>query len=84
MGLMIRDVCPEDDTFGPVLYNCRDNFDFTLLFKQTFLSIAPSSVFIVLATIRITYLFRRPRIIWSTRFQILKIVIRSFLAGNES
>ena len=75
---MARDVCPEDDRFGPIVHDCRDNFDFTLLFEQAFFSIAPSSVFIVLATIRVAYLFRRPRIVWGSRFQAFKIVIGSF------
>lgn len=78
MGLMTRDVCLNDDAFGPVLNGCPDNFDFTLLFQQAFLSIAPSSVFIVVAAIRVAYLRRQPRIVGSNRFQILKIVIRSF------
>ena len=72
------DLCPNDDAFGPIVHGCRDSFDFTLLFEQTFLSIAPSSLFIVLAVIRIVYLRRQPRTIAGTRFQVIKIVGRSF------
>lgn len=75
---MTRDVCFNDDGVGPIVHGCRHNFDFTLLFEQAFLSIAPSSLLVALATIRIAYLRRRPRIVGGKKFQILKIVSRTF------
>lgn len=78
MASMTWDVCLNDDAFGPIVHGCRGNFDFTLLFEQAFLSIAPSSLFIVLAAIRLAYLRRQPTIIGGNRFQMLKIVGRFF------
>jgi hypothetical protein len=47
-----------DDHFGPASgIQCR-NFDFTIFFEQTILSIGPSSAFILLASARILILFR--------------------------
>ncbi|CAK7208856.1 hypothetical protein SCUCBS95973_000253 [Sporothrix curviconia] len=38
-----------DTRFGPVVASCRRDFDFTLLFEDTILSIAPTATFAVLA-----------------------------------
>lgn len=46
-----------DDSFGPQL---SGSFDFTLLFEQTILSIAPSCVFILASAARVSALRRKP------------------------
>ncbi|KAK1675557.1 P-loop containing nucleoside triphosphate hydrolase protein [Colletotrichum godetiae] len=43
---------PGDSAFGPVMDSCVRKFDFTLLFEDTILSILPSSIFIILAALR--------------------------------
>jgi ATP-binding cassette subfamily C (CFTR/MRP) protein 1 len=71
--------CRNDNTFGPFVQGCRDDFDFTIVFEQSFFSIAPSAVFILLATFRILYLSRKPRILKDGSFQIVKLVLSVFL-----
>ncbi|KXH60895.1 hypothetical protein CSAL01_06382 [Colletotrichum salicis] len=44
---------PGDSAFGPVMDPCVRKFDFPLLFEDTILSILPSSIFIILAALRI-------------------------------
>lgn len=45
-----------DDVFGPAVHGCRDNFDFTLLFEQTILSIAPSALLLLCTPVRLVQL----------------------------
>lgn len=48
-----------DNVFGPVVASpCRHGFDFTLLFEQSILSIAPSSIFLLLVPLRLFWLYR--------------------------
>lgn len=48
-----------DNVFGPVIAPvCRHGFDFTLLFEQSILSIAPSSIFLLLVPLRLFWLYR--------------------------
>jgi ATP-binding cassette, subfamily C (CFTR/MRP), member 1 len=51
--------CP-DDSFGPALDdpNCRE-FDFTLLFEQSILSLLPALIFAVAAPARFAFLARK-------------------------
>ncbi|EAW08899.1 putative ABC transporter [Aspergillus clavatus NRRL 1] len=52
----------DDNAFGPVInHGCRAAFDFTLLFEQTILSIAPSALFLLLAPWNYVCLLRGPR-----------------------
>lgn len=53
-------VCPpsSDDVFGPAVNGCRGNFDFTLFFEQTVLSIGPSALLLLFAPPRIVRLLR--------------------------
>lgn len=41
-----------DDQFGPAVKGERSNFDFTLLFENSFLAIFPSSIFLLAALFR--------------------------------
>ncbi|KAF9878386.1 hypothetical protein CkaCkLH20_03878 [Colletotrichum karsti] len=47
-----------DTEFGPV-HGCRGDFDFSLFFEQSLLSVAPSCLFLVLAAIRFFVLLPR-------------------------
>ena len=66
--------CLNDGALGPAVVGCRDDFDFTTLFEQLLLSITSSSCFLLLAILRIGYLFRKPGIVLARQFQFLKIV----------
>lgn len=73
--------CLNDDSLGPGVRGCRDNFDFTFKFQKIFLSILPASVFIALCLPRVVYLIRRPVIVKGTHVQVVKLVRRSRLTG---
>lgn len=47
-----------DDAFGPFIDGCRQNFDFTLLFEQSILTIVPSIVLLILTPLRLLQLYR--------------------------
>ncbi|POR33115.1 Canalicular multispecific organic anion transporter 1 [Tolypocladium paradoxum] len=59
--------CPEEEDrrFGPTVRACRSQFDFTLFFEESILTIIPSAVFIVLALARIGALHRRRAVVRS-------------------
>ncbi|EEP79833.1 hypothetical protein UREG_04679 [Uncinocarpus reesii 1704] len=48
-----------DDTFGPYALHCRGGFDFTLLFEETFLTIVPLGLLLLIAPFRIFYLLKK-------------------------
>ena len=55
-----------DDTFGPYAGDCRGGFDFTLLFEECILTIAPLGLLLVVAPWRLWYLFRKQKkVVWS-------------------
>ncbi|KAI9644594.1 hypothetical protein NHQ30_006615 [Ciborinia camelliae] len=66
----------DDGGFGPTVIGCRGDFDFTLLFEQSFLSIAPSSLFFFLCITRLIHLliFRRKRQVAGFHLQQSKLV----------
>ncbi len=66
--------CLNDDTLGPVVIGCRDNFDFTIVFEQSVFSIVPSVLFVALAAARIARLRGKPQVVAARSFQALKIV----------
>lgn len=56
-----RDCASVDDTLGPWAGpKCRGGFDFTLLFTESFLTIAPLAVLLCIAPFRIIYLWSKP------------------------
>lgn len=48
-----------DDKFGPPVSGCRHDFDFTLLFEQSILSLAPIALLMLLSVPRLIQLRRR-------------------------
>lgn len=51
--------CPLDGYFGPVIGSCRGGFDFTLVFEESILGLAPQVLLLVLTPIRLFTLRRR-------------------------
>lgn len=49
-----------DSHFGPVYAGPGRNFDFTILFEDTMLTIAPAAIFLIAAGLRAIWLFRSP------------------------
>jgi hypothetical protein len=66
--------CLDDESLGPNVHGCRDDFDFTLQFEKIFLSILPASIFTASSLARIILLSQRPAIVRGVFFQSLKVV----------
>ncbi|OHE96342.1 hypothetical protein CORC01_08414 [Colletotrichum orchidophilum] len=64
---------PGDFAFGPVVDSCVRKFDFTLLFEDTILSILPSSIFILLAALRIFSRHSVQRKVAGNTFRLFKL-----------
>ncbi|KAK0649696.1 putative ABC multidrug transporter [Cercophora newfieldiana] len=76
--------CLNDESFGPSVVGCRDNFDFTRTFEQSILSIAPSVVMIVIACARLFYLSRQPIVVHGgQRFRLLKLTAIGVFVGIQ-
>jgi ATP-binding cassette, subfamily C (CFTR/MRP), member 1 len=66
--------CLDDDSFGPAIHGCRDDFDFTIKFERIFFSLVPALVFIVIALTRIVFLVRLPKIVGGLILRGIKLV----------
>jgi hypothetical protein len=64
-----------DDVFGPIVQGCRSNFDFTLLFEQTILSIGPAALLLIFAPPRVLRLLRSTKKTLSSRLRLYKTVL---------
>ncbi|CCF34126.1 ABC transporter [Colletotrichum higginsianum] len=65
--------CPSDDSIGPSVQGCRNDFDFTLKFERIFLTILPSTLFAVLSIPRTIVLVCRPKVVGGVKFQCVKL-----------
>ncbi|KAI5460736.1 multidrug resistance-associated protein [Mariannaea sp. PMI_226] len=72
--------CSSDATFGPVVKGCRDDFDFTLTFERIFLSLVPSSLFVVASVVRGLWLVRKPTVVKSHTLQVVKVACVAYAA----
>ncbi|KAF4511346.1 hypothetical protein G6O67_003152 [Ophiocordyceps sinensis] len=63
-----------DDSFGPVAKGCYRDFDFTILFENTILSILPSLMVILAASTRIWHLHRQQRLVAAGKLQVVKLL----------
>ncbi|KAE9583262.1 ABC transporter [Colletotrichum fructicola] len=72
--------CPNDDSIGPSVQGCRNDFDFTLKFERIFLEILPATLFIALSIPRIIILVRRPKIVGGISFQCIKLAATTIYA----
>jgi len=75
--------CVEDDSFGPAVHGCRDNFDFTIKFENIFLTIIPNCFFIVIALGRIIILSRRSKVINGPILRRIKLVASNAYGGLQ-
>jgi hypothetical protein len=66
--------CNNDNSLGPGVSGCRDNFDFTIKFEQLFFSIVPSALFIILATLRTVLSIRKPSVVHAPTSRLIKLV----------
>lgn len=72
-----------DDLFGPAVQACRRSFDFTLLFEESILSIAPAASFLLLASVRLKTLLGRGRRVRDGHLHTAKLVSR-YLEGPHA
>lgn len=66
--------CAVDNTFGPAVTDCCGNFDFTLLFEESILSILPSAIFLLIVPSRLLHVYRGSKKVRRSLLQILKMV----------
>lgn len=66
-----------DNSLGPI--SCSREFDFTLAFEQSILSILPACLFLLAAPIRLVQLWRRPVVTVRNGKRVFKLVSRNSL-----
>ncbi|KAH8701351.1 P-loop containing nucleoside triphosphate hydrolase protein [Phaeosphaeriaceae sp. PMI808] len=64
-----------DQSFGPHAQNCRGGFDFTVLFEESILTLAPIGIFILVSPFRLFHLLRREKKVVPNTLSILKLII---------
>lgn len=74
-----------DSWFGPLVYDCNGRFDFTLLFEQSILTIAPSATLLLAAPVRIHHVHKqsrklRPSDSWSPLVTLKILALAAFAA----
>lgn len=70
-----------DDSFGPYAGpDVRGGFDFTLLFEESILSIAPLAIVLIVAPFRIAFLLKRERKLLRSKSLYTKVVRRHLLS----
>ncbi|KAK6085810.1 ABC multidrug transporter [Seiridium cupressi] len=72
-----------DDQFGPAIYGCRDNFDFTLTFEQYFFSIVPAAALLIIAPFRIRHLSALPKAVRGTLLRYTKLAVISLWSISQ-
>ena len=76
-------VLSADDALGPAVRGCRDNFDFTLLFEQSFFQIAPCALLLLAVPLRASQLRRQNVKTLPTGVQTVKQTAISLLAASQ-
>ncbi|KAF7933004.1 uncharacterized protein EAE97_008771 [Botrytis byssoidea] len=68
-----------DAFFGPRVQPCQRQFDFTLLFEQSIFTVGPSTLFMLLLSLRILQLYRKDRKTPPNFLWVLKLIVISAL-----
>lgn len=76
--------CTNDAAFGPTVSGCRDDFDFTITFQHSILSILPSACFIILALFRLALQWREPHQTGNIALRNTKVVLLTIYAGLQT
>ncbi|KAI1609253.1 putative multidrug resistance-associated protein [Exophiala viscosa] len=69
-----------DSVFGPAYSGPSRNFDFTLLFEDTILTIVPATIFVIAAGARATWLTTKPNKVSTSFSRLTKLVLLSAFA----
>ncbi|UKZ49169.1 hypothetical protein TrVGV298_003412 [Trichoderma virens] len=75
--------CANDDAFGPAVKGCRGNFDFTIAFEKSILSILPNACFVILAALRLASLSRQPHTTANSLLRNAKVALASGFFGTQ-
>ena len=76
--------CLDDQSFGPTVRGCRDDFDFTIKFEKIFFALIPASIFVAVALARVVYLARRPTLVTGVLLRTAKLVSFKFNPRSDS
>ena len=63
-----------DRSFGPYAQNCRGGFDFTVLFEESILTLAPMGFVFLISPFRIVHLLKREKKVVPNALSTLKLV----------
>ncbi|KAF4977469.1 hypothetical protein FZEAL_6033 [Fusarium zealandicum] len=70
-----------DAAFGPLVDpECRDGFDFTLVFEQSFLVLSPAALLLIVAPFRLFRLRNAPAKVTGHRLRLFKLITIALLA----
>ncbi|CAI6342532.1 unnamed protein product [Periconia digitata] len=73
-----------DRTFGPYAgEHCRGGFDFTLLFEEAIFSLIPISLVLIIAPIRLRYLWKKQNKVSSSLILPVKLIAWTFLIAFD-
>lgn len=75
--------CLNDESIGPAVEGCRDNFDFTIKFEKVFLELIPTVIFIAICLPRAAHLLRKPVIVGGALLRGAKLVRIWDIAGRQ-
>lgn len=69
----------DENAFGPqVRASCLHGFDFTLLFEESILTIAPLGIALLLLPFRVCALWKAPGKVYASWLYVLKVVGQAF------
>ncbi|AEO61238.1 ABC transporter [Thermothelomyces thermophilus ATCC 42464] len=71
-----------DDSFGPHAGDCRGGFDFTLLFEETILRLAPAGLLLIALPLRVWYLSKLSRKLVSAKRALPIKIVAWILLGS--
>src|SRR5437762_11801390 len=76
-------LCESDVSIGPRVIGCRNDFDFTLLFEQSILSLAPSILFFLFSFLRVQQLLRQSIRVRDSPIHVGKLSIIAIYASLQ-
>lgn len=75
LAMAVRCSSQADGLFGPTVYGCRDDFDFTVFFEDTFFAIIPSLLLLLAAPFQLVNLSCQRPILLPGRLLPLKLAL---------
>lgn len=73
-----------DNRFGPAVQGVRGGFDFTVLFEDSFLVIAPASLLLIAIPLRTLWLWSSTKVVSESSARLNKVVSSSTSDPLES